>query len=158
MLPHHFRPATNADADDLRTLIFGALAEYGLRPDPGGTDRDLDDLEAGYGARGGCFEALVVDDELAGCYGLYPLRPGVCELRKMYLRAAWRGQGLGRATLDRALERARALGFARVELETASVLVEALALYRRAGFVPFAPDHLAARCDQALYLDLPPTS
>jgi hypothetical protein len=42
------------------------------------------------------------------------------------------------------------------QTETASVLREAVALYERYGFRRYEPGHLAARCDAAYYLDLPP--
>jgi putative acetyltransferase len=149
------RPATNADADGVRALVFRVLAEYGLTPDPAATDADLDDIEASYFARGGWFEVwLDKRGAVIGSYGLHPRRAGVCELRKMYLARAWRGRGLGRMMLERALARARALGFGRVELETASVLREATALYRSCGFEPFEPEHMAPRADLALGLDL----
>ena len=150
-----FRPATNTDCEGVRALVFGVLAEHNLAVDPAQTDRDLFDIEASYPARGGCFELL--EDEtgdLIGCYGLYPMKDGMCELRKMYLRKDFRGQGLGKAILRRALDQARKLGFRRVELETASVLQEAIALYESFGFRPFLPEHLSSRCDSAMFLDL----
>ena len=150
-----FRPATNADAEAVRALVFGVLAEYGLAADPATTDRDLSDIEANYEARGGCFDLLVDDKNyLIGCYGLYPLQDGACELRKMYLRGDCRGRGLGKMIMRRVLDQARTLGFRRVELETASVLKEAIALYESFGFRPFQPEHLSSRCDSAMFLDL----
>ena len=149
------RSATNADADAVRNLVFGVLDEYGLRAEHKGVDADLFDLEANYIARGGMFE--VVEDErgrLIGTVGLYPKGHGVAELRKMYLIPEARGQGIGKKLMDRLLDQARTLGFHRIELETASVLVEAIGLYRRYGFRPINPEHLAARCDQAFALDL----
>jgi putative acetyltransferase len=154
--PERFRPATNADAVCIRELVFAVLAEYRLAADPDTTDRDLFDIESSYAARGGCFEVLVDGlDTIIGCYGLYPLRQGVCELRKMYLAHGYRGCGRGKAVMHRAMERARVLGFSRIELETAGVLREAIALYRSFGFRPFMPEHMSARCDQAMFLDLP---
>lgn len=151
----NLRSATNQDAAEVRALIFGVLAEYGLCGDPTGTDADLDDIETSYIGRGGLFDVLLGDDgRIVGTVGLYPLEHGVCELRKMYLRAETRGQGLGRRLLDHALDRARALGFRRVVLETNSKLVEAIGLYTRYGFQPVAHDHLASRCDQSYALDL----
>ena len=149
------RDATNADCDAVRELVFAVLAEYGLKSDPGRTDADLSDIEQSYRARGGLFRVLESSDgSIIGAYGLYPMEDGTCELRKMYLRHQWRGQGLGRRLLDDALAQARRLGFARVVLETASVLKEAIALYERYGFAPYHPDHLSSRCDQAYLLEL----
>jgi len=79
---------------------------------------------------------------------------GRVELRKMYVRRERRGQGLGRRLLDRALAWARARGHARVELETATRLAEAVALYRKAGFVPRPGKPDTCRCDLAFELEL----
>ena len=139
----------------MRALVFGVLAEYHLAADPGATDRDLFDIEASYAGRGGCFEVLVDETgRVIGAYGLYPLREGTCELRKMYLARSFRGRGLGKAILKRAIEQARSLGFGRIELETARVLTEAIAIYKSFGFKTFTPDHMSCRCDQAMFLEL----
>ncbi|MSR42632.1 MAG: hypothetical protein EXS29_01975 [Pedosphaera sp.] len=44
------RPASNGDADAIRAVVFDALREYGLAPNPAGTDADLDDIERITGA------------------------------------------------------------------------------------------------------------
>lgn len=147
--------ATRAHSAAARELVFAILAEYGFTPDPAGIDADLADLEAGFLAEGGMFDvALEADGSLAACCGLKVLAGGRLELRKMYVRRDRRGQGLGQRLLDRALAWARGRGFARVELETASVLTEAIALYRKAGFTPRSGKPGTCRCDQAFELSL----
>jgi putative acetyltransferase len=72
----------------------------------------------------------------------------------MYLRKDARGQGVGGRLLRRALAFARGRGSRRMELETASVLKEAIALYAGAGFQPVRRAPLASRCDLTFALDL----
>jgi putative acetyltransferase len=149
------RRATAADTAAARELVFAVLAEYGFTPEPQGTDADLADLEAGFLADGGLFDVAVdPDGRLAACCGMKVLGDGRVELRKMYVRADCRGRGLGRRLLERALAWARARGFPRVELETASRLEEAVALYRKAGFVPRPGKPDTCRCDLAFALEL----
>ena len=148
------RPARNADAPRVRELVFSVLRDYGLKPDPGSTDADLDDIEAAYLVRGGCFYVLEIDGEILGSAGLYPVDAATCELRKMYLHPLARGRGAGKYLLDLLLSDAKRLGFSRAILETASVLREAIALYKRYGFREYAPEHLSPRCDQAYFIDL----
>jgi putative acetyltransferase len=151
------RSASDADVEAIRRLVFGVLAEYGLAGCHQGVDADLDDIEGNYIARGGEFEIVLADDgKLIGTVGLYPKGDGVCELRKMYLLPEVRGRGIGKKLLERMIERAQQRGFHRIELETAGVLVEAIGLYKRYGFQPINPAHLAARCDQAFAFDLTP--
>ncbi len=151
------RPATNADSAKVRALIFSVLDEYELEPAPKTTDRDLDDIESFYA--GGAFDVLeTADGDIIGTVGLWPMdgdgHAGVVELRKMYHKPSARGRGHGKRLLTHAIERARALGFTRIELQTARVLEEALGLYAKFGFVNSQTAALERRCDQALALDL----
>ena len=158
-MQYSLRPATNNDRVAVQNLVFSVLAEYDLTPDPAGTDSDLHDICATYHAAGGTFDVLVSGSgQVLGTVGLFRVSPSTCELRKMYLARSARGQGLGRSLLEHALARASALCFTRVALETASVLREAVSLYKRYGFRPYVSDHLAARCDTAYYLELTPTT
>jgi GNAT superfamily N-acetyltransferase len=80
------------------------------------------------------FFVLTVAGEPAGCGALRELEPGVAELKRMYIRQAYRGRGLSRVLLG-ALEReARAAGIAVLRLETGPRQVEALALYRSSAY------------------------
>ncbi len=149
------RPASNADAEAVRELVFAILREHGLDPDPESTDADLNDLEASYLHPGGAFDVVVdASGAVVSSVGLFPLGGGRCELRKMYVAAAHRGRGLGRRLVNHALGRARGLGFRRAELETSSRLEAAIRLYESSGFRPFVPDHMPARADRGYYLDL----
>jgi putative acetyltransferase len=155
MNDYGLRSATNADSSAIKELVFGVLREYGLQPDPDKTDADLNDIEANYLHSGGGFDVLVDSrGAIIGSVGLYPVDSITCELRKMYLSKQVRGQGQGRRVLEHALKRAKEMGFRRMVLETASVLKEATALYRKYGFRPYQTPHLSQRCDEAYVLDL----
>ncbi|HEX9961779.1 MAG TPA: GNAT family N-acetyltransferase [Pyrinomonadaceae bacterium] len=149
------RPATNDDCAGVQKLVFGVLREYGLTGETNGTDADITDIEAHYAGRGGAFE--VIEDasgNLLGTIGLYPLDAETVELRKMYFAPELRGRGVGKLMLERMIEKARALGFRRIFLETASVLKEAVALYEKYGFQPTTGGIHSARCDAAYFLEL----
>lgn len=148
-----FFKASDQDSSEVKELIFAILKEHGLQSEPNGTDQDLSHLESTYFANGGYFEVCRTNGKLIGTWGIFPVSEEACELRKMYLHPDYRGKGLGRKLLDRALERARILGFKRVELETASVLKQAVQLYQSYGFKPVAR-HSVPRCDQAYELEL----
>ena len=152
---YRLRPATNHDADAIRLLVFSVLRQHGLTPDPATTDADLNDIESSYLLSGGAFDVLIDPSGLTiGTIGLFPLGDGRCELRKMYLAAEHRRRGLGKMLLHHAVASAKRLGFARIELETASALKTAAQLYESFGFRPFVSEHMASRCDRAYYLDL----
>jgi len=86
----------------------------------------------------GAFIVASVDGEPAGCVGLRAHDEAMAEIKRMYVRATYRRQGLGRALLTAAEERARALGYARVLLETGDQQPEAIALYTADGYRPLA--------------------
>ena len=145
-----FRPATNLDRSAIESLVFRVLREYGLEPDPAGTDADLSDIEAVYAGAGGMFDVLMDGaGEVIGTVAVFRVNSRTCELRKMYLARGARGRGVGRMLLEHALQRAAVLGVRRIVLETASVLREAVALYESRGFLRHDPGHMAARCDAA---------
>jgi molybdate transport system substrate-binding protein len=152
---HQLRRAQPSDAAAIRAIVAGVLAEYALSPDPQGTDSDLADLDRSYFALGGTFDVAVAPDgSIAGCCGVRPQGAETCELRKMYLVKAARGVGLGARLLQRAIAFAKSRGLRRIELETASVLKDAIALYSGAGFKPITRPLQARRCDQAFALEL----
>ena len=131
------------------------MAEFGLSPDPSGIDGDLNDVESTCQKSGGIFEVVETPDgRVVGSTGLLPIGLGVCEARKMYVLADFRGIGLGKLLIDRAIHHARTLGFRRIELETATVLEAAVRLDRKVGFRPATRDHVYDRCDLVMALVL----
>lgn len=151
------RPATNADCPQVQNLVFGILREYDLTIETGGTDADLKDIEANYLRRGGVFEIIEdANGKLLGTVGLYPLDAETVELRKMYFDKILRGRGYGKMMLERMIAAAKAAGFKRIYLETASVLKEAVGLYEKYGFQPTTEGIHSARCDAAYFLELSP--
>lgn len=149
------RPARNADAPAVRELIFAILKEYGLPPAPAGVDADLFDIEAHYAGPDNCFDVLVTPSGvIVGSVALQRLDSTRCELRKMYLSPAIRGQGWGKALLAQTLHRAKESGYKNIVLETASALTEAIALYKQFGFTLLPGKPQVCRCDQVYVLSL----
>ncbi len=148
------RFATNDDIASVRELINGILSEFGLSPDPEGVDSDLDNIEMSYMAPGGCFEVITDRELIVGTVGLHPHDETRVEIRKMYLAPSLRGQGIGKWLLDRTLQQAWEMGYEEIVLETASVLTEAIGLYRSFGFEPIPGKPDTDRCDQAYRLRL----
>jgi GNAT superfamily N-acetyltransferase len=75
----------------------------------------------------------------AGLACLKKLRDGVGEVKRMYVRAEFRGRGLGRGVLEALLSEARQIGYSIVRLDSARFMKAAHSLYRSAGFREVEP-------------------
>jgi putative acetyltransferase len=82
---------------------------------------------------------LFLSEDAAGCVAVRLLDPRTAEMKRLYVRAAHRGKGLGRALAERAIAAAREAGCARVVLDTLPKMREAQALYRTLSFSEIPP-------------------
>ena len=91
----------------------------------------------------------------AGCVGLRPFPlDGACEMKRLYVREAYRGENLGQRLTEHILQAARELGYTRMRLDThPPTMGAAVALYRRYGFVE-VPAVSVAPVDGLLYMEL----
>lgn len=150
---YFYRAADSRDEINIKRIVHDSLIEYGLVPDPEGIDSDLNDVVKVYA--GGYFGVLCTeDDEVMGCFGLYPLNSETCEIRKMYFKPIWRGKGLGKWVVYFLIAKARYLGFQTIALETASPLVQAIALYTKLGFEEMFHENQTPRCDKSFEMRL----
>lgn len=101
------------------------------------------------------FFVVDVDGAPAGCGGV-ELTEGYAELKRMYVRPAFRGRGLGTLLVDHLTRHAAERGLTIVRLETGIHQTEALALYERTGFErigpfgPYRPDPLSVFMERRL--------
>lgn len=79
-------------------------------------------------------------EQAAGCVALRPLQEeGACEIKRLFVRPAYRGQGLGRLLAMQIVNEASALGYAVMRLDTLETLDRAMHLYTALGFQRRAP-------------------
>ena len=79
---------------------------------------------------------VVVHGRAVACGAWQPLEPGVAEIKRMYVRPAFRGRGIARQLIVALEEEALAGGRPVLRLETGTYLPAAISLYRSAGYVP----------------------
>ncbi len=133
LAPPVIRPYVDADAGAVLSLIEGVLAEFGFSADMGGVRRDLSS-DAYRGEHAGLWVAEI-DGVVAGTVGVRPKSAETCELKRLYVRTALRGRGLGRALYLHAEAFARGAGYERIWLDSSRRFAAARRLYEANGFV-----------------------
>lgn len=134
-----FRPADQAAA---RRLINEGLGErFGVVDES--FNPDLDDIAAHYTARGHTFlVALGGGGALlgTGCL-IYEPDGATGQMVRVSVRRDLRGNGIGRALVERLLAEAQARGLRRVWMETNAGWTSAIRLYERCGFTRYKSEH-----------------
>lgn len=103
-------------------------------------DQELAQLPGDYAPPRGRLLVAEFEGELAGCVALHQHQSRICEMKRLYLRPKFRGQGLGRVLAEAVIAEARKIGYERMRLDTVEpVMQDAVAMYRRLGFREIAP-------------------
>jgi len=101
--------------------------------------QELAELPGKYAPPTGRLFLALDRQNVAGCVALRELAPGLCEMKRLYLRPPFRGQGVGRQLAEAIVTAAREIGYERMRLDTLASLKPALALYESLGFQRIAP-------------------
>jgi putative acetyltransferase len=102
--------------------------------------QEVDGLPGEYGPPFGCLLLAMADDGAAvGCVALRRWDAGIGELKRMFVRPAYQGRGIGKQLGLAVLDEALAMGHERVRLDTAPTMVEAIRLYEGLGFRRIEP-------------------
>lgn len=108
-----------------------------------GFERELATLPGDYAPPGGQLLLAVVDGEIAGCGALRALQdadyPNACEMKRLYVRPAFRRFGLGRMLAQHLLDDARRAGYSNMLLDTLDDMESARELYATLGFEEVPP-------------------
>jgi len=142
-------PFEATHAQGFAALIADTLREFGFEHDPE-LDADLEDPARTYVA----LWIALAGGEVAGSVALRDLGDRAYKLKRMYLRPAHRGRGLGRRLLATALVWARANDARVVRLDTAEGMVAARRLYESAGFVQLPDPEIPRQGQQRLAYEL----
>jgi ribosomal protein S18 acetylase RimI-like enzyme len=136
--------ATPEDFTVVRTLFQEYATSLGIDLCFQGFAAELATLPGQYAPPRGCLLIATKTREPAGCVALRPLTDAVCEMKRLYVRPAFRGQGLGKRLARAIVAQAGKIGYSSMRLDTLPSLETATRLYESLGFV---------RCDS--YYDTP---
>jgi|SRR5882672_9449015 len=103
-------------------------------------DKELAELPGEYTPPDGRLFLAVANDQIAGCVALRKTGEDVCEMKRLYVRSLFRGQGLGRGLTEAIIATAREIGYRRMRLDTLPGKMDlAIAMYRSLGFTNIEP-------------------
>ena len=143
-------PTSPAEMEAVRTIFREYADTLGVDLCFQDFETELAGLPGDYGAPRGALLLAQVEGAIAGCCALRPLDtadyPNASEMKRLYVRKAFRGFGLGRELAEAMLDRARQAGYACVLLDTLDDMESARALYTDLGIEeipPYYPNPIA---------------
>lgn len=117
-------------------------------------DEELATLPGAYAPPDGRLYLAYSDDQLAGCGALKKLEDGICEMKRLFVRDAFRGKKIGIALIDRILADARSIGYKKIRLDTyPPKMGKAVSLYESYGFKQIEP-YYHNPFGETLYMEL----
>ena len=118
--------------EEVRDVVLEVLMEHGFEYDIL-KDADLNDIKAYYFGSGGTFFVGISDGKVVGTAGVRKLDGNLCEIRRIYLKKAFRNKGNGKKLFRTALDFAEKNCSGAV-LKTDSTLTKAIDMYLKHGF------------------------
>lgn len=136
-------PQTPAELGSARALLREYADSLGIDLCFQGFEAEVANLPGDYAPPAGALLMATVNGESAGCCGLRPLDstdyPNACEMKRLYVRPAFRRLGLGRRLAEAIMEHATTSGYAHILLDTLDEMEAARSLYQELGFIEIAP-------------------
>ena len=120
--------------DIIRTLFREYANSLGVDLQFQDFENELNRLPDKYALDDGRLYIAYVNDEVAGCIGLRRFDANRCELKRLYIRPAFRHLGLGVLLSQKVITDARQIGYDKILLDTLSSMTPAMNLYKKLGF------------------------
>ena len=95
---------------------------------------EMEHLEKKYGLLDGRLYLAYCDEELAGCIGLRKMDSQNCEMKRLYVRPAFRGRKIGNLLVEKIIDDAKKIGYSYMLLDTLPFLKSAIHMYKKYGF------------------------
>lgn len=98
-------------------------------------EEELKSIKTQYGKPDGGILLIKSNEEIIGCIGVRKLENNIGELKRMYIKKAFRSKGFGKELLNKAIDLARELNYKKLRLDTLPTMNKAIKLYKEKGFV-----------------------
>lgn len=145
--------AGDDDLEDVRALFLDYAASIGFSLAFQGFDRELAELPGRYAPPGGLLLLVRVAGEVAGCGAFRRLDEQICEMKRLFVRPAFHGRGLGRRIAEELIEEGHRGGYAAMRLDTVPTMNAAIRLYESLGFLDIEP-YIDNPIDGARFMEL----
>ncbi len=116
-------------------------------------DEELEHLDIKYGSPDGRLYIAFYDRELAGCIGLRKIDEWNCEMKRLYVRPAFRGRNIGSKLIQQIIKDAKEIGYTYMLLDTLPFLKSAIHMYKACGFYEI-PSYNNSPMDTSIYMKL----
>jgi len=133
------RAAQEHEMPLVRTLFLEYAQSLGFSLCFQGFQTELDELPGRYGPPRGQLLLAFDGDDAMGVVALRVLDENTAEMKRLYVRPAYRGRKLGRQLAQAIIDEAKQLGFQSIKLDTVRTMVEARKMYESMGFREIAP-------------------
>ena len=147
--------AAAAPVDDVRMLFREYAREWNLNLCFQNFEQELESLPGCYSPPAGRLIVARTKEThaLAGCVAVREFAPAVAEMKRLYVRPSFRGQGLGRVLAEASIRAAREIGYTVMRLDTLERMRSAVALYESLGFRRIEPYRANPEAD-VVYFEL----
>jgi len=146
--------ATNPEEmAEARALFLEYAAESKLDLCFQNFEAELAGLPGRYAPPNGRLLLARAESDFAGCSAIRKLEEGVCEMKRMFVRPAFRRRGVGKLLALELIQETRRIGYSKMRLDTLSSMRPALDLYESLGFCRIPP-YYDNPLPQVVYLEL----
>ena len=145
---------TAEQIEAVRSLFREYEAWLGLDLCFQGFEEELKNLPGKYVKPDGRLLLALVDGEVAGCAAMRELEPGICEMKRLYIRPESQGRGLGKQLVETVIDEARKSGYRKLRLDThPPKMGKAVSIYESRDFKPI-PAYYHNPHEDVLFMEL----
>ena len=141
------------DMNYVRALFLEYAHSLPFKLDFQDFDQELETLPGKYAEPFGCILVAFIDKEAVGCIAIRKIENNTCEMKTLYVKSKYRGNGIGKELVEHSIKKAKEKGYDYMKLDTLSSMKGAVSLYKSLGFMEIEP-YIYNPFENAVYMGL----